>query len=135
MRGLCAEARCPDPPVYRGRCQRHARQRDRQINRAGRAIYNTKRWKLTRRRKLTETPLCECGAIATDVHHLQDIADGGDPWAMANLQSLCHSCHSKTTRAAQQPCPRCHGATTQGTVGWPPVQVTCEYCNGEGRVR
>lgn len=104
MRGLCAEPRCPDPPAYRGRCQRHARAKERNTNRAGRAIYSTKRWQMTRRRKLFETPLCEakgCAEIATDVHHLQDIADGGDLWAMSNLQSLCASCHSKLTRQGQ----------------------------------
>lgn len=103
-RRLCTWPGCPDPVKYRGYCQRHARAKERGTNRAGRAIYATKRWKLLRRRKLFETPLCEaegCGEIATDVHHRTDLADGGDPWKLANLQSLCHSHHSRETRAAQ----------------------------------
>lgn len=106
----CLEPRCPSPATYRGRCQRHARQRDKQIARAGKSIYNTKRWQLTRKRKLFLTPLCEyvdpdegpCMAVATDVHHKQDIAEGGDPWDMGNLEALCHSHHSMVTRARQR---------------------------------
>lgn len=64
---------------------------------------------MTRRAKLVQSPLCEyldpdegrCGRIATDVHHRHDLAEGGNPFAMENLESLCHSHHSQITRAAQ----------------------------------
>jgi len=51
-----------------------------------------------RRSVLFNHPLCECGEIATDVHHIKDIAKGGDPWSRANLQALCHRCHSIKTK-------------------------------------
>jgi 5-methylcytosine-specific restriction protein A len=104
---LCAEPRCGSPATYRGRCPLHARTNDQQINRAGHAIYRTRRWQLLRRHVLYEQPLCPgvlertCGAIATDVHHIQDIDDGGEPWARSNLLGLCKHCHSRITRLSQ----------------------------------
>lgn len=100
----CTEPLCPNASHHRGYCLEHARTRERHINRAGRRIYGTKRWALTRRRYLFEHPLCEtpgCKAIAEDVHHKVDIADGGDPWNPDGLEALCHSCHSRTTRRGQ----------------------------------
>jgi 5-methylcytosine-specific restriction endonuclease McrA len=101
---LCSAPRCPEPATYRGRCQAHAADNERQVNRAGHAIYRTKRWQLLRRKVLREQPLCPdpCGDIATDVDHIKSIEDGGDPWARANLQGLCHSHHAAKTRAEQQ---------------------------------
>lgn len=108
MRSPCLEPGCPDYAAYRGRCQRHRRQRERQINRKGRALYNTKRWAQTRKRKLYASPLCErCGRVATDIHHRHGVANG-NPYALEGLEALCRSCHSKETRAEQ----------TSG-VGWP----------------
>jgi hypothetical protein len=61
-------------------------------------FYNTKAWKWLRRVKLTADPLCElCGKPATDVDHKASINAGGDRHDMANLQSLCHECHSRKT--------------------------------------
>lgn len=105
----CAEPRCPDLATYRGRCQRHAKQRDKQINRAGRDIYHTKRWRLLRRRKLFLNPLCEyvdpdegpCTEVATDVHHRVAIAEGGAKWELANLEALCRKHHGWHTRQEQ----------------------------------
>jgi 5-methylcytosine-specific restriction enzyme A len=98
---LCLEPSCPNPATWRGRCQSHARKQDRNTQRAGYHIYRTKRWRNTRRAYLHDHPLCQCGKIATDVHHITDIADGGDPWHPNNLQALCHPCHSQTTRTRQ----------------------------------
>lgn len=101
---LCLAAGCPRPASYRGYCAEHARVRERRTNRVGKAIYNSTRWKHTRRRVLFLQPLCAvegCGEIATDVHHRVDLADGGDPWARSNLEALCHRCHSAKTRARQ----------------------------------
>lgn len=101
-RGICAAAGCPDPPTYRGRCQRHARQNERQINRAGKSIYNTKRWRLTRRKKLALNPICEwdgCTQLAEDVHHRHGVE--ADPWSLDGLEALCHSHHSRLTRQGQ----------------------------------
>jgi 5-methylcytosine-specific restriction protein A len=66
---------------------------------AGRG-YN-KRWVRIRRIKLQRDPLCErCqeeGLVteATEVHHIIPISDGGDPYSMKNLMSLCHRCHMR----------------------------------------
>lgn len=100
MRQVCGHPRCPDPPTYRGRCQRHARQRERATHR-NRSIYNSKRWKMLRRRRLFLDPLCSCGEIATDVDHITPIEEGGEPFGLENTQSLCKSCHSVKTRREQ----------------------------------
>lgn len=97
---LCSESRCPEPASYRGRCPTHAKQRNTDTHR-NRSIYNSKRWAITRNRVLFEQPLCGCGAIATDVHHVIDLEDGGDPWSRSNLEALCHGCHSRLTRQHQ----------------------------------
>lgn len=53
-----------------------------------------------------EHPLCEqCakeGRItpADVVDHIREISDGGALMDWENLQSLCHSCHNKKTKAA-----------------------------------
>ena len=99
---VCASPRCPNPAVYRGRCSEHARSHDRTINRAGYHVYRTAKWRHTRNRYLHDNPLCaHCGDIATDVHHITDLADGGNPYDFAGLQSLCHPCHSQHTRQSQ----------------------------------
>jgi 5-methylcytosine-specific restriction protein A len=97
---LCLNAGCPNPATYRGRCATHARTNNRATHR-NRTIYNSKRWATTRSSVLFSHPLCPCGAIATDVHHIVDLEQGGDPWARSNLQALCHPCHSRTTRQGQ----------------------------------
>ena len=100
---LCLAPGCGSEATYRGRCAAHARGREQEINRAGKDIYRTKRWRLVRRRKLHDFPICErCQLVlATEVHHVQDIADGGDPYSPTNLASLCASCHSKEGRMRQ----------------------------------
>jgi hypothetical protein len=82
---LCLNAGCPNPATYRGRCAEHARTTNRATHR-NRTIYNSKRWATTRSSVLFSHPLCPCGAIATDVHHIVDLEQGGDPWARSNLQ-------------------------------------------------
>jgi 5-methylcytosine-specific restriction protein A len=98
---LCLNAGCPHPATYRGRCVHHARTINRATHR-NRGIYNSAKWRHTREVVLSEQPLCECGAIATDVHHIVDLEQGGNPWARNNLQALCHSCHSVLTRRGQE---------------------------------
>jgi 5-methylcytosine-specific restriction protein A len=98
----CAEPACPQPATYRGRCPNHARTHDRNTNRAGYHIYRTKRWQIVRNHHLFHHPLCDhCGQIATQVHHRQDLEQGGQPWAPDNLQSLCGPCHARITRQRQ----------------------------------
>jgi len=97
---LCLTQQCASPAVYRGRCQRHAKQRERQTHR-NKKIYNTKRWQVLRRSVLFNHPLCECGEIATDVDHVVPMHQGGDPWSRANLQTLCAHCHGQKTSQEQ----------------------------------
>lgn len=99
---LCLEPRCPNPATYRGRCQRHQRERNRETS-PNKTLYNTKRWKILRRTKLSKSPICErCDKrLATEVHHRLAIRVGGEPWAMSNLESLCKPCHSHETRQEQ----------------------------------
>jgi 5-methylcytosine-specific restriction endonuclease McrA len=74
---------------------------------SNKAIYNSARWKRLRKLQLSREPLCRmCDAIgltveATDVDHIKAIVDGGDPWDIDGLRSLCHACHSSVTRAWQ----------------------------------
>lgn len=97
----CMEAHCGNYAVYRGRCRDHARARGRETH-PNQDFYNSKRWKMTRRKQLFDHPLCvECGGIATDVDHIVPIEQGGARWSSSNLQSLCLQCHSKKTRAEQ----------------------------------
>ena len=40
-----------------------------------------------------------CGrAGRLECDHVKPLADGGDPWDMDNLQSLCRGCHVEKTR-------------------------------------
>lgn len=71
---------------------------------AWRWMYGRDEWKLLRGNQLLEEPFCrECARngvrrYATDVDHIRD--HKGD-WAVftdpKNLESLCHSCHSRKT--------------------------------------
>lgn len=98
---LCLEPRCHSPATYRGRCASHSREHERHTH-GNKAIYNSKRWQMLRRKRLFVDPLCPCGHIATDVDHIHPIEQGGLPFSMANTQSLCAQCHGRKTRAEQQ---------------------------------
>lgn len=90
-----------------GYCQAH-RPKDRsqrsEESQAWRWMYGTETWRQLRAGQLLREPWCrECAARgirqrATDVDHIA--AHRGD-WAAftdpTNLQSLCHSCHSRKT--------------------------------------
>ncbi len=56
-----------------------------------------RRWRKLRDMVLARSPVCECGALATEVDHKVARAKGGtDEWD--NLVAMCKSCHSKKTR-------------------------------------
>ena len=64
------------------------------------SIYNDRRWKYLRARKLAEQDwTCErCGRVVAgrdaEVHHDKPLAKGGDPYpALAELTALCRDCH------------------------------------------
>lgn len=94
---LCLAPRCGSRAAHRGYCRDHAPpQRLDKVEQ--KRIYNSKRWKSTRKRQLFEHPLCKCGHIAEEVDHILPLADGGDPYRFDNLQSLCRECHFAKTR-------------------------------------
>ena len=67
------------------------------------AIYHTKQWRELRKLKLNMNPLCQqCQAqslteAATVVDHINPVQEGGDPFRLENLQSLCASHHNSKT--------------------------------------
>ncbi len=75
---------------------------------AGRAWYNSKRWRGRRAQQLTEQPLCEeclrqnVVTAATDADHLIPHRWSEESFWNGQLQSLCHECHSVKTRREQQ---------------------------------
>ena len=64
-------------------------------------LYSTSRWQKLREYKKHRNPLCEeclrnhVITPATLVDHILPIAEGGAPFDIANLQSLCAACHNK----------------------------------------
>ena len=99
----CRKAGCPGK-IDKGNCS-HCGQSRRVDNRisAARRGYG-RRWQRLRLMQLARHPLCkhcqDAGIItaATEVDHILARRAGGSD-AMANLQSLCKSCHSKKTAA------------------------------------
>ena len=88
----CAQHAAEQAARYRPRPETRTPERrrdDRQMyGRAWRRIshYILRRW-----------PFCQrCGAPATDVDHIRPLRSGGTH-DLANLQPLCHSCHSRKT--------------------------------------
>lgn len=97
----CREPMCPDFGVIRGRCELHAktyRQRTRKAT-AGASMYGTKRWKAARRKCLSrDRYTCQdCRRFGNEVDHVVPLAQGGLPFALNNLQTLCKPCHSRKT--------------------------------------
>lgn len=87
-------------------CEKHKKEMNKQYNQHERDLfsktfYSSPKWREVRKRKLQQQPFCEeCkrnGTIikATIVDHIVPIKQGGQPYDMNNLQSLCWSCHSR----------------------------------------
>ncbi len=102
------------------------------------------RWRRIRRQTfLRDSGLCRrCGHPAHDVDHIIEIGDGGDPYSLANLQSLCRDCHQVKTDEARRDrirrlvatfgpitfCPRCSGTgRCPFCTDWP---HSCSMCLG-----
>ena len=72
--------------------------------------YATPRWKRLRVSILIRDGYScrgECAergltVAANEVHHVEPIRDGGDPWHRDNLISLCRECH-RATHLAERP--------------------------------
>jgi len=62
--------------------------------------YDTRRWRRLREAALDrDDGLCRrCRAAgltapASVVHHVRPVGEGGEPWDLGNLESLCRACH------------------------------------------
>lgn len=62
----------------------------------GRAWRSTARWQRLRAWQVRRSPICAtCGATSRlTADHVVPVADGGDRWGPANLQTLCVACNS-----------------------------------------
>lgn len=107
----CSFPHCPDFAVQGGRCEEHARKRERaRREHRGPRVYDRRVWRdQIRPAQLRREPLCrfclEDGRTeaAAEVDHID-----GDPWNNRedNLRSLCKPCHTGRTSRDQV-----HGAT------------------------
>jgi 5-methylcytosine-specific restriction enzyme A len=102
----CRYPGCPRLVDGGSYCEEHQKEITKQYNtyerdKVSQRFYQSEEWKLVRKRKLQLNPLCEeClrqGKLtkATMVDHIKPIKEGGAPLDLANLQSLCWSCHSR----------------------------------------
>ena len=88
-----------------GLCPEHTKKRHKWDNRNRNdadvvKIYSTAAWRKVRRLALQrDSGWCVmCGERPADVvDHIRELKDGGAPYALDNLQSLCNSCHAKKT--------------------------------------
>ena len=68
-------------------------------------FYGRSNWKKLRSAYIAKSPLCEhCMLLdrvtpASMVDHIVERRDGGSDYDMDNLQSLCHRCHARKTKA------------------------------------
>lgn len=69
--------------------------------RVGASIYKTERWKAVRTmaKRRDGWQCVQCGARGRlEVDHIKALRDGGAPYDLDNLQTLCPSCHTRKTR-------------------------------------
>lgn len=72
-----------------------------------RDVYSSMAWVRTRLRVLERDGyICQvrlpgCRVKASAVDHIRELADGGDPYDMANLQAACVSCNSRKGHMAR----------------------------------
>lgn len=104
----CAHPGCAALVVEGQYCDKHKRDSVQSFRNCGkeRRLYDSVRWRMLRLDQLMCEPFCRLCAShglrvqATDVDHI--IPHRGDPtlfYNRSNLQSLCHSCHSRKTRS------------------------------------
>ena len=101
---VCAQPGCPILVEDGTRCPSHAPPRAPDLRPTATARGYDARWRRTRARYLRAHPTCAtCTAPAQHVHHLDGLGPKGPRGHdHANLQALCHRCHSRTT-AREQP--------------------------------
>jgi 5-methylcytosine-specific restriction protein A len=97
--------------VRSGFCERHqgmaARAQSTVERKARMRLYGRAEWQQRRAVQLAREPWCaEClranvYTAATDVHHVRDHKGDEVLFLTGELESLCHSCHSKITRGGR----------------------------------
>lgn len=71
------------------------------IDTSNKHIYNSAQWKRTRKIVLHSQPLCvKCKEkniykAANTIDHIVPLNQGGQTYALNNLQALCSSCHNR----------------------------------------
>ena len=66
-------------------------------------FYDSARWRRVSIKQRTKFPMCsscEDKGITMEAHHadhIVEIEDGGSPYSLSNLKSLCRSCHTTKT--------------------------------------
>ncbi len=102
----CRSKGCPElvESGSGGYCKEHKRVHDSRYQKSrGDAaiikIYKSKSWETSRRNALyRDAGICVvCGGPANMVDHIKEIKDGGEPFLLENLQSLCNRCHAIKT--------------------------------------
>lgn len=99
---VCKTPGCPDDATRNGWCDGHWKAKrkaaDRSRPTAAARGYDA-RWQATRAEHIRLEPKCRrCDAPATDVDHIDGLGPNGPRGHdHANLQSLCHACHSSRT--------------------------------------
>jgi len=99
----CRYPGCPNLTTEGSYCPEHTRLVNQQYEKQReiadpyrKKFYGSRRWQNLRKIVLNRDPVCAiCGVKpATDVDHVDGDRDNNDP---ANLQGLCHECHSRKT--------------------------------------
>ena len=101
----CRHPGCPEL-INETFCEKHKREDNKIYNQykrdeLSRTFYRTQRWIETRKKKLHISPFCEeCQrngtmVVGKIVDHIVPIKQGGEPYDLDNLQTLCWSCHSR----------------------------------------
>ncbi len=90
------------PPPGQARREGHRRYNRTRRDPDAQAIYDSARWKRVRALKIDADPLCEVceregrTTLAAQVHHVVKVRDEpGRAYDMANLMSVCRSCHAR----------------------------------------
>lgn len=67
-----------------------------------------------------------CGRPASEVDHVVELIDGGAPYQLDNLQSMCGPCHDAKTSESR------YRRTFRATTSWGRLSL-CPQCDGSGR--
>lgn len=98
---------CSKHGIYEGKkCEECKKQtakiyNEQSRNKESTAVYNTRKWQKLREQQLIKEPLCInfsiCGNVAKIADHIIEISQGGKPFDIDNLRSVCQSCHNTIT--------------------------------------